>query len=170
MADDEENERNGGPDAGLVKPADQPEALPEVAVGELGTDKYVFAAFFAAGVGVAFLSGKILAAVWNSLAEWPMVVRQVPQLLRYAEDERPTFTMAVGVLIAGYVVVRSLRKESVRRWADDVAVELSKVHWPGKDVVTNGTIVVIAAGLFATVYIGLLDRLWGFMTTLVYGA
>jgi len=29
---------------------------------------------------------------------------------------------------------------------------------------------VIAAGIFATVYIGLLDRLWGFVTMLVYGA
>ena len=29
---------------------------------------------------------------------------------------------------------------------------------------------VIVAGIFATVYVGLLDRLWGFVTMLVYGA
>jgi preprotein translocase subunit SecE len=142
----------------------------DAAVGELGSDKYVFAAFFAAGVGIAYLSGKMLAALWNTLAEWPAVVRNVPWLLRYAEDERPTFTMAAGVIIALVVVATNVRKDGLRRWADDVASELSKVHWPKKDTVTNGTVVVIAAGLFATIYIGLLDRLWGFLTMLVYGA
>ena len=52
----------------------------------------------------------------------------------------------------------------------NVAIELSKVTWPKRETVTNGTIVVIAAGVFATVYVGLLDRLWGFVTMLVYGA
>ena len=141
-----------------------------LAAGELGSDKYVFAAFFAAGMGVAFLTGKILASVWNTLAEWPAAVRQVPQLLRYAEDERPTFTMSAGVVIAVFLVVVYARKEGVRSWADGVASELSKVHWPKREAVTNGTVVVLAAGLFATVYIGLLDRLWGFVTMLVYGA
>jgi len=143
-------------DAGLAEP--------------LGADKYVLAAFFGLGIGIAFLTGKLLAAGWGMLAEWPAAVRKVPQLLRYAEDERPTYTMLVGAVIGLAVVLVCLRREGVRRWADDVALELSKVTWPKKETVTNGTIVVIAAGLFATVYIGLLDRLWGFVTTLVYGA
>jgi preprotein translocase subunit SecE len=178
MADDDEKmvvDTTDGSTSGPSEPAavgDDVEVLDDdgQVVGELGTDKYVFAAFFAAGVCVAFLTGRILEAVWNTLAEWPAVVRAVPQLLRYAEDERPTFTMAAGVAFAITLVVVNTRKEGVRRWADDVAVELSKVHWPKKDAVTNGTVVVIAAGLFATIYIGLLDRLWGFVTMLVYGA
>jgi len=72
----------------------------------------------------------------------------------------------VGIL----VTIWCLRRERLRRWAEDVALELSKVTWPKRETVTNGTIVVIAAGVFATVYIGLLDRLWGFVTMLVYGA
>jgi len=150
--------------------ADGDEVEDGVAPAELGTDRYVFAAFFAAGITLAFLTGKILASVWNSLAEWPAAVRQVPQLLRYAEDERPTFTMAVGVVVAVFVVARTVRKPSVRAWADGVASELAKVHWPKRETVTSGTVVVLAAGLFATLYIGLLDRLWGFVTMLVYGA
>ena len=126
--------------------------------------------FLALGIGIAFLTGKISAAGWGMLAEWPSAVRKVPQLLRYAEDERPTYTMLVGAVVGLVVVILCLRDEGVRRWADDVALELSKVTWPKKETVTNGTIVVIAAGLFATVYIGLLDRLWGFVTMLVYGA
>jgi preprotein translocase subunit SecE len=136
----------------------------------LGSTKYVQAAFFAAGVLGAFLLGKTLAALWNRLAEWPPAVRAMPWLLEYAEDERPTFTMVAGALVALVVVVQVYRKDGTRRWADEVATELAKVVWPNKETVTNGTIVVIVASLIATVYVGLLDRLWGFVTTLVYGA
>ena len=144
-------------------------AAAEAAEG-LGTDKWVFAAFFVAAIGAAFLVGKTLASLWNRLAEEPFVVRQVPLLLRYPEDERPLFTTIIGGLVGIALMVYCLRKEGVRRWADDVALELSKVTWPKKSDVTNNTLVVIAAGIFATVYIGLLDRLWGFVTMLVYGA
>jgi preprotein translocase subunit SecE len=67
-------------------------------------------------------------------------------------------------------VVVAVRRADFRRWADEVATELYKVHWPEREIVTNGTIVVLVAGLFATVYVGLLDRVWGFLTNLVYGA
>jgi preprotein translocase subunit SecE len=133
-------------------------------------DKYVFAAFFAGGIVLAWFTGKMLAAGWSYLVEWPWAVRTVPQLLRFAEDERPTYTTAVGAVVGIIAVVVCLRNDGIRRYAEDVAIELSKVTWPKKETVTNGTIVVIAAGLFATVYIGLLDRLWGFVTMLVYGA
>jgi len=138
--------------------------------GEVGTDKWVFASFFAAAIGAAFLVGKTLASLWNRLSEEPWVVRQAPLLLRYPEDERPMFTTIIGGLVGIALMVYCLRKEGLRRWADDVALELSKVTWPKKNDVTNNTLVVIAAGIFATVYIGLLDRLWGFVTMLVYGA
>lgn len=139
-------------------------------IDALGTDKWVFTAFFAVGILVAFLVGKILASFWNTLAEEAWVVRNAPFLLRYPEDERPMFTMGFGAIVGILTMIYCLRKEPVRRWADDVALELSKVTWPKKETVTNGTIVVIVAGVFATVYIGLLDRLWGFVTMLVYGA
>jgi preprotein translocase subunit SecE len=152
----------------------QPETASDVEVvgvaETLGADKYVFAAFFGAAIGVAFLIGRVLASIWSSFTSWPWAVRQMPWLLRISEDERPTYTMTVGALIGIILMVACLRNEGIRRWADDVALELSKVTWPKKETVTNGTIVVIAAGLFATIYIGLLDRLWGFVTTLVYGA
>lgn len=135
----------------------------------LGATKYVHAAFFAAGILVAYLSGQILASIWNTLAEWPEAVRAVPGLLRYAEDERPTFTMLVGAVLAVVAVLWAYRKEEVKQWADEVAIELSKVTWPDKELVTNGTVVVCIAGVIATVYIALLDKFWGFVTTLVYG-
>jgi preprotein translocase subunit SecE len=78
--------------------------------------------------------------------------------------------MSIGAVVGVLSVVFCLRNERIRQWADGVALELSKVTWPKKETVTNGTIVVICAGIFATVYVGLLDRLWGFVTMLVYGA
>ncbi len=153
--------------------SDDPDAESDVeddgTPANLGSTRYVQAAFFAAGILVAFLSGKILASGWNSLAEWPAAVRTVPALLRYAEDERPNLTMVAGAVVGVLAVVQSYRKPAIRQWADDVALELSKVTWPERETVTNGTIVVCIASCIATIYIALLDRFWGFVTTLVYG-
>jgi len=136
----------------------------------LGADKYVFAAFFGVAIGVAYIVSKTIVGLWGYLVSWPWAIRTFPQLLRVAEDERSPYGTVTGAIVGVVVMVVCLRNERLRRWADDVALELSKVTWPKKETVTNGTIVVIAAGLFATLYIGLLDRLWGFVTTLVYGA
>lgn len=136
----------------------------------LGARRYVHAAFFAFGILAAYLMSKILLGVWNYLADWPTVANAAPFLLRYAEDERATFTTIAGALVGVLTVVQTYRKESVRNYADEVATELSKVTWPSKEAVTNGTIVVVVASAIATVYVTLLDRFWGFVTTLVYGA
>ncbi|MEZ4220858.1 MAG: preprotein translocase subunit SecE [Polyangiaceae bacterium] len=132
--------------------------------------KYVHAAFFGAGILVAYLSAKILAAAWNELAEWPAAIRAVPALLRFAEDDRANYTLVAGALIGVISVIQTYRKAKIRQWADDVASELANVTWPTKDTVTNGTVVVVIATVIATTYIGLLDRVWGFLTNLVYGA
>jgi preprotein translocase subunit SecE len=152
-AEDEDEERDG------TTPANVGAAL-----------KYVHAAFFSAGILIAYLSSKVLAAAWNELAEWPTATRALPQLLRYAEDDRANIMLAVGAAVGIVAVVQTYRKELIRRWADEVASELAKVTWPTRDIVTNGTIVVVVASFIATAYIGVLDRLWGFLTNLVYGA
>jgi preprotein translocase subunit SecE len=159
----------GGQDA--EDPPPEEEVDPEGTVpAVLGAKKYVHAFFFGFGILVAFLSSKILLMVWNNLAEWPTAANAVPQLLRYAEEERATFTTIAGALVGVATVIQTYRKERVRNYADDVALELTKVTWPNKETVTNGTIVVVVASAIATVYVTLLDRFWGFVTTLVYGA
>jgi preprotein translocase subunit SecE len=142
----------------------------ETVPAQLGSTRYVHAAFFAAGILVAFVSEKVLGAVWSALSDWPAATRAVPWLLRFAEDERNTYVLVAGALLGVLAVVQTYRKEKIRRWADEVALELSKVSWPTKDTVTNGTIVVIVASMIATVYVTLLDRFWGFLSHLVYGA
>jgi preprotein translocase subunit SecE len=183
--DDEHDERDSEPEMGEseddeLRTASNGDSAAQVSAGDetdddeapahLGATKYVHAAFFAGGILVAYLSGKILAGVWNRLAEWPAAVRTVPQLLRFDEDERATYTMVAGAVIGVIAVIQTYRRAHVRQFADEVAVELSKVTWPDKETVTNGTIIVVVATAVATVYIALLDRFWAFVTALIYGA
>lgn len=143
----------------------------ETAAEQLGASaRYVHAAFFVAAILVAFISSKIIGVAWGALADWPAATRAVPLLLRFAEDERGSYALGIGALLGILTIVQVYRKEHVRRWADEVALELTKVTWPSRETVTNGTIVVIVASMIATVYVALLDRFWGFLTHLVYGA
>jgi preprotein translocase subunit SecE len=180
--DEEETERDsaaeGAEDAGESAPGSEAidaeaQAPSEQAADDipanLGATRYVHAAFFAAAILVAYVSGKMLALIWNRLAEWPAAVKQVPVLLRYAEDEREGFTMGAGALVGLIAVIQTYRTERIRGWANEVALELTKVTWPNREMVTNGTIVVVIASMIATVYVMILDRFWGYLTQLVYG-
>lgn len=142
----------------------------ELVPAELGALRYVHAAFLAAAILSSYLLGQILLSIWNTLADWPAAVRAVPQLIQFAEDERSSWTMIVGAVLGCLLVLRYYRRPETRAWANDVAVELSRVTWPGRDMVTNGTIVVLIAGAVGTLYIAVLDRFWGYLTNLVYGA
>ena len=162
----EVEERSSDRPDGKAAGGDETDGTPS----QLGATKYVHAAFFAAAILAAFLGGKMIASVWNRLAEWPAAVRLVPALLRYGEGDRGTFGMAGGVVVGGIVLWQIYGRRDIRDWADEVAIELSKVTWPTREQVTNGTIVVLVASAVAAVYVALLDRLWAFVTTLVYGA
>ncbi|MFZ5895257.1 MAG: preprotein translocase subunit SecE [Myxococcota bacterium] len=137
--------------------------------GQLGSQRYVHAAFFVAGILIAYVASKILGAAWSELADWTPAARAVPQLVSIPEDEREQFTMAAGAVLGIASVVQVYRKEAIRHWADDVASELSKVTWPNRETVVNGTLVVVIASAIATVYVAILDRFWSFLTQLVYG-
>jgi preprotein translocase subunit SecE len=146
-------------------------AAPELpGAQQLGTARYVHAAFFAVGILAAFIGSKLLGAGWSRLADWPTAVRAVPQLIAYSEEQRETYTMVGGAAIGAVSVIQTYRNPGVRRWTDEVAAELSKVTWPNREAVMNGTLVVIIASAIATVYVAILDRFWSFLTTLVYKA
>jgi preprotein translocase subunit SecE len=138
--------------------------------GGLGAARYVHAAFFLLAILGAYVFSKVLVLAWGALAEWPAAVRAVPQIVAYAEDQREGITLVVGAAAGTIGVVQAYRKETVRGWADSVAGELSRVTWPTRETVLNGTVVVVLASAIATVYVTILDRFWSFLTTLVYGA
>jgi preprotein translocase subunit SecE len=135
-----------------------------------GATRYVLAAFFAGGMAVAYVVSKALGAGWNRLADNVWLVQRAPFLSGVAEDDRATYTTLIGAVVGLLVTIYAYRREDVRTWTNEVAAELAKVSWPSKKEVTNSTVVVIVASAFATIYLALLDRFWGFVTNLVYGA
>jgi len=141
----------------------------EQAAAQLGSTRYVLAGFFAAGMIVAFVIGKIIHGVWSAVSNRDWFVNHLPRLAAVSDDEKTTIGMVIGGIVALVFVLRTYRKPEVRSWTDEVAAELNKVKWPTKKDVTNNTVVVIAASAVATVYLALLDRLWAFITNLVYG-
>jgi preprotein translocase subunit SecE len=136
----------------------------------LGAAKYVHAAFFAVGILAAFLGSKVLGGAWTRLGEWPAAVRALPQLVAFSEEQRDTYCLVGGAVIGAVGVLQAYRKVAVRTWADEVALELSKVSWPNREAVMNGTVVVIVASMIAALYVAVLDKFWSFLTTWVYGA
>ena len=155
---------------GEAKGANADDVEERGAAGTLGAAKYVHAAFFAVGILAAFLGSKVLGGAWTRLAEWPAAVRAVPQLVAFSEEQRDTYCLIGGAVIGALGVLQAYRKDSVRAWADEVATELSKVSWPNREAVMNGTLVVIVASMIAAIYVAVLDRFWSFLTTWVYGA
>jgi len=78
--------------------------------------------------------------------------------------------MLVGAVAGIFVTFYAYRRPDIRQWTNEVAAELAKVTCPSNKEVTSSTMVVIATGAFATVFLALLDRFWGFVTNLVYGS
>jgi preprotein translocase subunit SecE len=139
------------------------------AAAQLGMDRYVLAAFFAGGMLLAYVLGRTVHGVWSALSNKDWFSRALPALAGVGDDDKTTWGTLIGAVIALVAVVRTYRNPEVRAWSDEVANELTKVKWPTKKEVSNSTIVVIAASAIATIYLMLLDRLWAFVTNLVYG-
>jgi preprotein translocase subunit SecE len=136
---------------------------------QLGVQRYVFSAFSAVGIIVAYVIGQLLFTLWANFANRDFFALNLPTLAAVPDDSKETYALLVaGVLTLGYVF-RAYRKPDVRQWADDVAGELVKVKWPSRKEVTSATIVVLTTSAIATLYLFVLDQFWSFLTNLVYG-
>ena len=138
--------------------SDEEELAGDVGPIQLGYQRYVYAAYMAGALLAAFLFAKIGHAAWYRLGQWKTELGE-------PKDEL-VFPVAgvLGVAVAVYY----WRKAEARKYADEVAEELSKVTWPSRKEVTNSTTVVVLTTLFATVFFALMDRFWGFITDKIY--
>jgi preprotein translocase subunit SecE len=141
----------------------------EQAAAQLGTDRYVLAGFFAAGMLGAYVLGRAIQSTWTAVANKDWFSQNLPRLAAVSDDDKGTYGILVGGLIALVVAYRAYQRPDVRTWSDDVAAELAKVVWPSRKEVTSSTFIVIVASAVATIYLALLDRLWAFVTNIVYG-
>jgi preprotein translocase subunit SecE len=147
-------------------PYREPEALEKEEKDEgagptqLGSQRFVYAAYFAGGIAVAFLLSKVLGYAWLKLSVYKPQVGE-------PHDE---IVMPLAGLIGLFTAIYYYRDPKTRTLAEEVAFELGKVTWPTRDEVVNGTFVVLVTTLIATTFFALMDRFWGFVTNLVYGA
>ena len=126
---------------------------------QLGTKRFVYAAYFAGAIAIAFLMSKVLGFAWYKL-------QTVKPALGEPRDE---IIMPVSALIGALAAVYYWFRTRARELAEEVAAEMAKVTWPTRTEVTNGTFVVIVTTIISTVFFALMDKFWGFLTNLVYG-
>src|SRR5262249_51832725 len=121
----------------------------DLAPNQLGSKRFVYAAYFAGAIAVAFVLSKLGEYVWHLLSQ---------KWLPTAGEPKGEITMPVSPLIGALVAVYYYRKPRTRELAEEVASELSKVTWPSKQEVMNSTAVVIFTTAFSTVFFALMDR------------
>jgi preprotein translocase subunit SecE len=139
------------------------------AAAQLGSDRYVLAGFFAAGMLAAYILGRAIQSLWSFASNKTWFARKFPVLAAVSTDDMATYGFLIGGLTALVGVYRTYKRPDIRTWSDEVAAELAKVVWPSRKDVTSSTFIVIVASAFATLYLALLDRLWAFVTNIVYG-
>ena len=126
---------------------------------QLGTRRYVYASYFVGAIAITFLVSKALEFGWLRLQAWKPAVG----------EPRDEIVMPASALIGAAAAVYYWRRTRARQLAEEVATEMSKVTWPTRTEVTNGTFVVIVTTVVSTVFFALMDKFWGFVTNLVYG-
>jgi preprotein translocase subunit SecE len=141
----------------------------EQAAGQLGAERYVLAGFFAAAMLGAYVLGRAFQTAWINATNKDWFTQRFPALAAVSDDDKGMYSILLAGIVSIVVVFRTYKKPDVRTWADDVASELQKVVWPSRKDVTSYTFVVIVASTVATLYLTLLDRLWAFVTNIVYG-
>jgi preprotein translocase subunit SecE len=126
---------------------------------QLGTQRFVYAGYFAGAIAIAFLMSKILDYSWFRLQSYKPTIG----------EPRDEIVMPVAALIGAGAAAYYWFRTRARQLAEEVASEMSKVTWPSRTEVTNGTFVVIVTTVVSTVFFALMDKFWGFVTNLVYG-
>ncbi len=171
-ADDEDDaEHDDEDDDGEWEDDDEWEDAEEGAA-QMGHRRYVIAGFFALWLVTAYITGKALEMAWSMFATKDWFVRSLPSLAAVPYEgelvSRASMSLVAGAVVAGAVVYRYFVKPDVRQWADEVAEELSHVKWPNRKEVNNHTIVCIASTAILTFYLSVLDRLWSFLSDIIY--
>ncbi|MBX3193278.1 MAG: preprotein translocase subunit SecE [Labilithrix sp.] len=145
------------------KEAEESAAADEIAAQEsapmqFGYMRFVYGAYMAGAMLVAFLVAKLGHLAWYRLGQWK------PEFGEPQDEIVYTVAGVAGALTSFYY----WRKPEARQYATEVAEELSKVTWPSRKEVTNSTTVVIFYTLFATVFFALMDQFWKYITDHIY--
>ena len=75
----------------------------------------------------------------------------------------------VAFATAGTATLIAWRNEQVFGLATEVSNELKKVTWPTRKETLYSTIVVIVTTIIASLFLGLFDGVWSWVTRMIYG-
>jgi preprotein translocase subunit SecE len=131
---------------------------------QLGYRRYVYAAYMAAAIAIAFLSTKVIDYAWFKTAQW-----KPAWFGQYVEPVDEVVVITGGIIGVG-VALYYWRNKKVRTLIEEIAEELTRVTWPSRSEVTSSTTVVIIATAFATIFFALMDQFWLWVTKHVYGS
>jgi preprotein translocase subunit SecE len=73
----------------------------------------------------------------------------------------------VAFALAGTAAVIAMRNERIFLLASEVTTELRKVTWPTRKETFAATIVVIVTVIVSSIFLGIFDALWGWLTRVV---
>ena len=128
---------------------------------QLGYMRFVYAAYMAGAMLIAFLVARGGQAGWHRLGQWK------PEVGEPRDDALYVLYLVAAVIGIG-VSYYYWRKPEARKYAIEVAEELSKVTWPNRKEVVNSTTVVLFYTVFATVFFALMDQFWKYVTDKIY--
>lgn len=132
---------------------------------QLGYQRYVYAAYMAGAIAIAFLCTKFIDFGWFRLAQW-----KPDWFVTIGSDPTDEITVPLSAAIGIGVAVYYWRNKKTRTLIEEIAEELTRVTWPTRQEVTNSTTTVIIATTFATLFFALMDQFWLWVTKHVYGS
>ena len=82
---------------------------------------------------------------------------------------KPLILYSVSFVIAGSAIWLAWRNEELFSLASEVVNELSKVAWPTRRETGAATIIVIVTVIVASIFLGIFDAMWAYLTGHLYG-
>ncbi len=120
---------------------------------ELGLERRVQFAFVLGAAVAAWLLDKIVTALWDRFG---------------STEPDPKIVTLLAVLAGGVGAWAAYRKEGVRQWSMEVASELARVVWPGRQETWQLTLVVLVVSFISAALLGVFDAIWAALTSVVY--
>ena len=100
--------------------------------------------------------------------EWTWVYLGIQDPYMFGVRQLPlTALIAYGISLAA--VVFCLKHEAIRTLATEVVDELSKVVWPTREETGQATVVVVITVLICSVFLGVFDAVWMWLTDRLLG-
>ncbi len=121
--------------------------------------RYAIIGILALAVLVAVSLSHGLRWIWAE-AGWddmPVLSRELP------------LTSLIAYVSAAVAALVAVKHNHTFQLATEVVDELSKVTWPSREETGNATVVVIVTVLLSSVFLGIFDALWLWLTNLVLG-